>query len=271
LGAVGLILVDELRDALSEVFNVDHEFVVDGRLGGADFVLLVVGKTERHLPVVVDLGALGRLSRIVLDLEGLFVLVNRRIHFADRYELEAHFLLLVTDLSDFLLNADKCLDVVVFAVNAHAHGFDLLSDEFKVALGLVEHVLAEFFLDGFERIVDALLNVIVVERDCANGEVGRLRVDFELQLVEHVKLRGAQDRSAVLELALEVDHVVLRFILVLLFELCAGHLADVEFIGAFDVTGEEQDDSHDFLVSHDLLVKRLLLGLLFVVLFPVSS
>ena len=76
-----------------------------------------------------------------------------------------------------------------------------------------------------------------------------------LQLVEHVRLRGAQDRSAVLELAREVDHIVLRFILVILFELCAGHLADVELlIGAFDVTGEEQDDSHNFLVSHDLLV-----------------
>ena len=200
MGAVGLILVDELRDALSDVFNVDHEFVVDGRLGGADFVLLVAGKTERHLPVVVELGALGRLSRIVLDLERLFVLVNRRIHFADRYDLEAHFLLLVTDLGDFLLNANKCFDVVVFAVNAHTHGFDLLSDGLKVALGLVEHVLTEFFLDGFERIVDALFNVVVVERDCANGEVGRLRVDFELQLVEHVKLRGAQDRLPSLNL-----------------------------------------------------------------------
>ena len=143
----------------------------------------------------------------------------------------------------------------MFAVDAHAHGFDLLGDGLEVALGLVEQVLAEFFLDGHERIVDYLLNVVVVERDCANGELGWLRVDFELQLVEHVKLRGAQDRSAVLELAREVDHVILRFILLILFELCAGHLADVELlIGAFDVTGEEQDDSHNFLVSHDLLV-----------------
>ena len=200
----------------------------------------MVGKTERLLPVGIELGALGRLGRVVLDLEGLFVLVYMIIHFANRYELEAHFLLLITNLGDFLDVADECFDVAVFAVDAHAHGFDLLGDGLEVALGLVEQVLAEFFLDGHERIIDDLLNVVVVERDCANGELGWLRVDFELQLVERVQLRavGAQDRFAVLELACEVDLDVHRFILVILFELSAGLLADVEFLfDAFDVAG----------------------------------
>lgn len=42
LRPVGLLLVNELRDAVFEVSNVIHQFVIDGRFGCSDFVLLVV-------------------------------------------------------------------------------------------------------------------------------------------------------------------------------------------------------------------------------------
>jgi len=160
----------------------------------------------------------------------------------------------------------------VRAVDAHAHGFDFLSDGLEVAFGLVVQVLAELFLDGHKSIVDTLLNVVVVERDCADREIGGLGFDVDLELVERTQLRpvGREDRFAVLKFVSEVNNVVFGFLLVLLFELSENLLAVVEFLfGAFHGACEEQDDAHNFFVSGNLLVEGFLLGLLLLVLAPV--
>jgi len=88
-----------------------------------------------------------------------------------------------------------------------------------------------------QRCVNAIFNVLIFERDSADGEGMRFSFDILLNFVKLVHLRTVcrKDRAVVLELADEVGDVFFRFLLVLFLELSESLFADVEFLlGALD-------------------------------------
>jgi len=167
-------------------------------------------------------------------------MVDDELHFTDRGEFQAHFVLLVAHFADFLHDAHQCFDVVVPAVNAHAHSLDPLGKRLEVALGLLVQVLAENFLDRIDRVFDAFHDVFVVEQDGADREVQRFFLDVFFETVERFQLRTlhVERGAAVLELVDEVGNLVHRLLFVVLLLLGERPFADVEFLlSALDRAG----------------------------------